>query len=92
MKLNIICFYDSLLNAFCNPAYTDREPDVEAKSLDRFIRSGGKGYEQYLNKVLYHFGTFDDESGELIVFKDKVRLLDTREELYESVSKKSESK
>lgn len=65
MLLHVICLRNKGLKCFCNPIFDDHEPEVFAKSLERFILSDDKGNaNQYKKTAVYWIGTFNDETGE----------------------------
>lgn len=66
MKLHIICFKNVLINAFTTPNFTDLDPEVAAKQLERSIVLNQDKQEQirpYRGLDMYHIADFDDETG-----------------------------
>ena len=81
MKLNVIMFKNLKINAFTTPNFTDLEPEVAAKQLERSLvinQNDEKLISPYRSLDMYFMATFDDETG---IYKpvDPVLLFSPRE-------------
>ena len=68
MRLNWIQFRNRKIGAFTTPQFIDQEPEIAAMQLSRALQMDEKGEHDkvYKDLVMFHCGTFDDETGALV--------------------------
>lgn len=90
MKLNIIIFKNVKINAFTTPNFTDLEPEVAAKQLERSLilnQDKDEMIKPYANLDMCCIGSFDDETG-VIIQTAPVLLFSPRELILQLQAKK----
>lgn len=67
MKLTIIGYKNVKIDAFTQPIYVDVEPANYALQIARALKTteDTKLLKDYSSLVMYHLGTFDDETGKV---------------------------
>ena len=64
MILDVLAFKNKKLKCFTNPFYSQEKLEYIETNMARSIMLGGESMvTKYKNLVLYHFGTFDDQTG-----------------------------
>lgn len=86
MILNIITFYNNKVGCFTNPHYTDLEPDKAAVQLSRLIQLNPIKSLTYQDLTMFYLGIFNDETGEITLKKEPVKLLDCDKILNDSLN------
>lgn len=67
MKLTIIGYKNVKIDAFTQPVYVDVDPANYALQIARALKTTEdvKLLKDYSSLVMYHLGTFDDETGKV---------------------------
>lgn len=84
MILNIIIFKNKVIDTFTTPVYDDHAPLDAAEQLSRTLLNARATQDGKLKEAcnayryldMYHFGTFDDSTGEFKLKEEPVKLLD----------------
>lgn len=77
MILDIYAFRNKKLKAYANPFFSqDKKENLESNMFRSLVVGGPDMVAKYKSLVLYHFGTFDDETG-------KYDLLEQPEMMYD---------
>lgn len=65
MKLNVVCFKNTDIDAFTQPQFIDIEPSKAAIQLSRALQLDhpGEHDKQYLPLQMWFIGEFDDSTG-----------------------------
>lgn len=91
MILNILIFKNKKIDTFTQPQFTDVEPEKAAIQLSRslLINEDEAIDKRYQDLDMYYLGTFDDDSGEIVLDDASPRkLLDCTVVLKSKKSKK----
>lgn len=77
MILDVIAFRNKMMKSYTNPIFTqDKLENLEVNMSRSLILGGKETIAKYKNLVLYHFGTFDDETGKYTLFDQPEMLFD----------------
>jgi len=70
-------FRNRKIGAFTTPQFIDIQPEVAAVQLSRSLQINDKPDidKTYQDLVMFHMGSFDDETGELIPLDEPKQLL-----------------
>lgn len=77
MILNILIFKNKKIDTFTQPQFTDVEPEKAAIQLSRslLINEDEAIDKRYQDLDMYFLGTFDDNSGDIVLDGESPRLL-----------------
>lgn len=76
MILDIICVRNKRMKCFANPTFTQEKLENLETNMTRSIISSEQVRLKYKNCALYHFGTFNDETGKYDLKKEPELLFD----------------
>lgn len=77
MILDIVCFRNKKMKCYTTPQFTqDKLDNLEVNYTRSFIAAGAAQIEKYKSLALYHFGTFDDETGTYNLLEEPELLFD----------------
>ena len=82
MILNVMIFKNHVLDCFTTPNFIDGDAAKAGVQLARSIKLGLDSNDvkvlNYRTLELFHFGTFDDETGKISFFEEPISVLDCR--------------
>ena len=74
MILDVLAYRNKNMKAYCNPFYTQDKLENLEVNMSRTLILGGKDMiTKYKNLVLYHFGTFDDQTMYIYLFHHSIQ-------------------
>lgn len=77
MILDIIAFRNKAIKSYLNPQYIEGKLENLEVALTRGITLGGAAkVKEYKDLALYHFGTFDDQTGKYDLLKEPELICD----------------
>lgn len=77
MILDILCYRNKAMKCYANPIYSQEKLENLEVNVSRSIIAGGpEARLKSKNLALYHFGTFDDETGKFDLLKEPELLFD----------------
>ena len=77
MILDVLAYRNKKLKSYANPVYVEAKLETIEVSITRAIVSGGEeALKKFKNLALYHFGTFDDQTGKYDLFKEPELICD----------------
>lgn len=76
MILDIIAYRNKVLKCYANPIFTQEKLEVMEQNMTRALIMNPGKKEQFAHTALYHFGTFNDETGKYDLLKEPELIYD----------------